>query len=351
MAQESLKTRHGLDRRARGYPPRTMPTTTETRTRRTAVAVGLATSALFAWLTFRKVELGEVLRALARVDGRLLALSLLLKLVGFALVTQRSAILLRGVADLTFSRIFRSILLAFAANNVIPLRAGDLLRVEYLARTGRAARTACLAVVAFERLLDTLSVALLLAATLPLAAVRVPLGTSFVVGVALAACGAAALVLAARRRDALARLAARVAALLGERASAAVARHTQTFFGALDAAGSPRVFAGLLGLSLGGWLQSVVSLELWIRAFGWSLPWYAPVVVLGFVTFGIAIPASPGHVGTYHFFASAAMLALGRTKEEAASFALVGHAVAVIPYTLLAAPLLLHEWLTRKKGA
>jgi hypothetical protein len=235
-------------------------------------------------------------------------------------------------------------MLALAVNNVFPFRVGDLASVEYLARRGSASRTACLAFVAFARLLDALSLMLIILATLPLIAIRLPLRTSFFVLVILLATVFVVLAVIARNRGLTTAIFTGASAPFGPRVRAFVARRVDTFMAGVDAARSAPALAAVFGCSVAYWLMSVMSIQTWIWAFGWHLPWYAPIVVLAFVSFGIAIPTTPGQIGTYHFFASAAMLTLGVSRSDAISFAIVGHAMAIIPFTLAAVPMLLHEY-------
>ena len=51
------------------------------------------------------------------------------------------------------------------------------------------------------------------------------------------------------------------------------------------------------------------------------------------------LPSAPGFIGTYHYFAALALGLFGVSTELAASFAIVGHAVAIIPFTILLSPL------------
>jgi hypothetical protein len=68
-------------------------------------------------------------------------------------------------------------------------------------------------------------------------------------------------------------------------------------------------------------------------------------VVAVFTAFATVIPSSPGFVGTYHFFVKTAIGFFGVASATATSFAIVGHAAAMLPFTLIGILILLGDWL------
>ena len=59
------------------------------------------------------------------------------------------------------------------------------------------------------------------------------------------------------------------------------------------------------------------------------------LVVLVLTTISVVIPSTPGYVGTYHYLCQVALLMFGVPAAEALSFAIVAHALSVLPVTLL----------------
>lgn len=60
----------------------------------------------------------------------------------------------------------------------------------------------------------------------------------------------------------------------------------------------------------------------------------ASLVLLVMVSIGIMIPASPGFVGTYHYFCIQGLALFGINANEASSFAIILHLSNYIPMTL-----------------
>ena len=297
------------------------------------------------YLSLRKVDLSRIGIEIWRVSWPVLALSLVTKLLAFFFAGWRTSLILRPPAGIGWSRGFKSVLLAFSVNNVAPLRMGELARADYLARATGLTRTASLGVVAFERLLDLLSLALIVVPVLALAAIEIPGRSALGLYLVLPALGIAALWWLSRPSGLA--FFRRRGHWLGARLGAAADRRLGDFERGLRGLESPRRLAGVVLASLGFWLMGLASLRIWIAAFGLELPWYAPVLLLAYTAFGAAIPSSPGFVGTYHFFVIAALTRLGVESDTAASLAVVGHFMAIVPFTLASVPLLLAEYLGR----
>ena len=66
------------------------------------------------------------------------------------------------------------------------------------------------------------------------------------------------------------------------------------------------------------------------------------------VSLAVSIPASPGYIGTFHFFCIAALSLYGIGKNVALPFSVVLHASQYIPITLIGLIYLKTEHLTLK---
>ena len=158
--------------------------------RRAIVLAGLVGSVFFAWLTFRRVEWLAVRRELDALPAWAFALALAIKAAAFGAVAARSRVLLGPLRPPALRVLYRSVLVAFVGNNLLPLRAGELLRIGYLARSGGLPPAACLSAVALERTLDVLCLLALCALVLPELLAMLPPGSALVGLAALAVVGA-----------------------------------------------------------------------------------------------------------------------------------------------------------------
>jgi hypothetical protein len=51
-------------------------------------------------------------------------------------------------------------------------------------------------------------------------------------------------------------------------------------------------------------------------------------------TVSVVVPSTPGYVGTFHYLCQVALLMFGVSASEALSYAIVAHAVGILPVTL-----------------
>jgi uncharacterized protein (TIRG00374 family) len=244
-------------------------------------------------------------------------------------------------------------MIGYMANNVLPLRAGEFVRVYAAARRLREAEPLSptqafwlvAATVVLERVLDSLALVLILTGLVLLrpvpAAVEWAAGLLFLVDVV----GVAMLVTVAR------------APLLARRVVVGVT-HRWPWLERLALSTFDTGLRGLAGirtpahaLRIAAWTPVVWVLPAaaaWamLRAVHLDLPFIAGWVVLAFVGIGISVPSAPGYLGVFHFAAKLALETFGVASSTALAYALLYHASAVLPITLLGWLYLLREHLS-----
>ena len=102
-----------------------------------------------------------------------------------------------------------------------------------------------------------------------------------------------------------------------------------------------RLLLGGLALTTLSWLYLGLSMWFVLEVFDLGLSPLAGVLVAIAVNIGMILPSSPAAVGVFEAAVLVALDAYGVPKEQALSFALVAHALNVVPF-LVAGPLVLH---------
>src|SRR5262245_62088751 len=92
-----------------------------------------------------------------------LALSLATMFANLTIRAWRWQYLLEPLGQTTFANAFRATAVGFAASSVLPARAGEVIRPYFLARHQRMSATGAFATIVLERLLDTVTILVLLA--------------------------------------------------------------------------------------------------------------------------------------------------------------------------------------------
>ena len=130
------------------------------------LAVGLASSAFFLWLVFRDADLDAVWRALRGADVALVLLAVVV--IQFVYVAQAARWRrIAGTLELTVRRFYALVLGGLGANDVLPLRIGDLLRARWLATSAEIPTGRAFGSVFRDRACDVLTLVVALIVSLP----------------------------------------------------------------------------------------------------------------------------------------------------------------------------------------
>lgn len=298
------------------------------------VGLGLAISATFVWLLSRQVHARELNEVFRNADATWLTLALGSFAAGYVLRIQRWRLLL-GTPHLRWRDCAGPFLAGFALNNLLPLRAGDVVRTAAFTRTLSLPAAAILATLVMERLLDLASLLLLLALAtwvfLPYAGLWGPLTAA----VSFGAATAIALVLASPGiwRAAL----APVIALVEHGAPSAgrrLADAAQDGFSRLEGVARSGTLSRVAGLSGLSWAAEGLTFWYTARAItGVAVPsaaWYA----LPVSTLSTLLPGAPGHLGTFDYFGAQAMTQFGNAPGTAIAYMLLLHVLLWLPPTV-----------------
>jgi len=302
--------------------------------RAVAAVVGIAISVIFGWLAIRGLNFHEVRTAIGDASPAWILAAVGVSVVGVTMRSERWRSLFPRDSRPGRVPTFWATQVGLLANNVLPVRAGELVRVLALSREAGLRRTAVLATVGVERVFDLAVIAgleLAVASRLPDADVARRF-TLLAAGI-LAATAVIVVVLAiAPVRRFAGTLLLRLPMLRAR--GGVVIESLRTGLAALR---DRQLAAVALLWTLASWL--VLALAGWcvLQAFDLHLPWHAALFLLVAVTFAQAVPASAGSVGVFELAARSALVAYGVPPAVALSAGLVLHAVSALPFIVLGA--------------
>lgn len=301
------------------------------------VWLGLAVTAVFAYLAVRDVHFGDVWQALRDSNywWTLPSLAALALAVFLRAVRWRSLFVRETRPSL--GAVLGALLVGYFFNNVLPARAGEVARVVALKQREGVSRAETAATVVIERAYDVLVLLVLLFILVPWLPPVSWLGAAAVLAVVLATCLAAAIALLARYGERPLRFVLRPLAWLpfvpAERFDAAVRNLVRGLSGlrrpglALEA---------LLWTSL-SWLVLGVSWWLLMLGFDLELPLLAGLLVVIATDLAMILPSAPAAVGVFEAATLVALGAYGIEESRALSYALVLHALNFVPYIAVGA--------------
>ena len=295
------------------------------------VLPGIAVSGFFLWLTFRKVSL-HTLMAVKFVNRGWFAVMAVFLVCGYLLRIHRWWSMLRSSSRPRFSQCARVLLTSFAANNILPFRIGDLMRVFTYADDLGTSSSIILSTVILERLLDIFTLFLFFAATmwrgshLPYPHVRL---TAVLM---LGAAGTALLVLilgANTLEEPVRRLMAKLPQ------SPKVVKLEHWLLLALEAIrkiGLVRMML-LLGESVLVWTCEGMIFVSAAKLLGLRAEIVASWQALALCNLSFLIPSSPGSIGPFEYAANVVMTGFGENPTVATLYGTLVHLVVLVSVT------------------
>jgi glycosyltransferase 2 family protein len=307
----------------------------------------LALAAVLVGLFLYRVDLVRVAAEIARARPEWLALSLATTVVNLAIRAFRWQYLLEPLGHTTFARAFRATAVGFAANSVLPARAGEVIRPYFLARTerahGRMSATGAFATIILERLLDVITVLALLASYVFIFGrdlrLTNPVAVTWLKGIgglaAAVAFGALVILFVlAGDPERLGRATERLARVVPSFA-AVIARIAEKFARGLGAIRRPGRLLVALAWSFPLWLSIAAGIWAVAVAFRLMVPFTGSFVVIALLVLGVAVP-TPGAIGGFHAaFRYSATTFFGAPDAAAVGAAIVLHLVSIGPSLLL----------------
>ncbi len=297
--------------------------------------IGVAITVVCLFIAFRGIhyrELMDVFRTTRYVWGVPLVAATLLSIWIRAV---RWKLMLRPVKEVALGKAYSATMIGFMANNVLPMRLGELVRAYSVGQNSGVSKSSAFATIVVERAFDLLAILLFLGVML--------LQYSFaawvqVTGyVALAACVGMFVMMALLRwkRAATMRVFHRLTAFLPAGLEAKANGLMHRFLDGLEVLSSGSHVFWIILLSILTWLAMASSYFFTGLAFDLHLPLHASLVLVVVTALAVMVPAGPGYVGTFEVGCKYGLLLFGVGDRTALAYALFYHVVQFFPITLL----------------
>jgi len=299
--------------------------------KRTQVLVGILLSFLFLWLAFRKVNFGEVGQALSNGNYLFFAAAFFLGGAGFLIRTLRWRILLFPIKDISFGNAFSALTIGFMANGILPLRLGEIVRALVIGYNEKISKSAALATIVVERMLDVFVLLFLFSGFL----IVIPLPpivkkiSALVFLIGLFAVGF--LFFIALKPNLIMGLFNFLPGRFNQKLRTIVI----SFIEGLKIINSWKRLALVIILSICFWSYVAFIYYTVFQVLGIELPLYAAFIVMIITSLGICIPSAPGFVGTFHYFVILGLSIFGIPKDIALSYAILIHLISFLPVVLI----------------
>jgi len=301
------------------------------------LAAGISVTVFFLWLLLRNLDLGALKSAFFNLDSRFILLALAFLATGYYVRIARWWWMLRVLEPgLRFSTCVWPFITSIAVNNVLPLRAGDALRIFGFRTQLRSPAMRIAGTLVVERLFDLLA----LLTFFFIGLMGLPPGTFPATFVKLAAWLAGSsvtllfvFILFSQKFAELLQWITHRPILIQRGWSDKVQLLGTHFIESLTILRSPLRVLVLFCFSVATWACEGAVFATVAHALGSGAGAIAPWFSLATGTLATLLPSSPGYVGTFDYFAMQGLVAYGASSETAAAFALTVHAVLWLPLT------------------
>jgi uncharacterized protein (TIRG00374 family) len=269
-------------------------------------------------------DLREIPTAVGSLNWWWVSLAVIADLSVYIVHAWRWTILLKPIAEPSFWRTVQAIYIGLFANEVLPLRTGELIRCYLLAHWNDLMLSLAFASAAIERLLDGIwmIVAFILTATLvppgvlPKALVDVVRVVGVLLGLAI---GALVLIIFHKHH---------AHAVVRESRWASTLRHVVE---GLHMMGNFHTMIRATAASLVYLLVQIVTVWALMRSYDLDLSFWTAGAVLSILRFGTVIPNAPGNLGLFQASCVLALTLFGVEKDVAKTFSFIMFFALTLP--------------------
>ena len=309
--------------------------------------LGLIVTLGFLFLFLWKVDLGKMGRELQDANYAYVIPAVLLYFVAFGFRSLRWRYLLSHLKSIPPWRLYPVVAIGYLANNILPVRLGELVRAHFLGEKEGISKASALATLAVERIFDGLTLLLFAAAVWPflpwtsvLKTEAGDLKASWIVLSALIAllfvAGFLFLFLIATSPGLGARLTPVLASVAPRGLRPKVPGLISLLTEGLGALRSPRKLLLISFMSIPVWLTEAAMYYIIAISFDLDKPFEVILLVTATSNLATAIPSSIGGIGPFEVVAASTLVAFGVVVDSAAAYAFFVHIVALwLPVNLL----------------
>lgn len=286
---------------------------------------------------FYQTDPTKIWNSLQRAQYIYLLPGLALYFLGVGVRAIRWRFLLRSIKPIPSPALFRTVVIGYMANDILPARMGEIVRAYILGAQENVSKAATLVTIVVERIFDGLTMLLFIVlASFLLNFTDETLTTSLRLVASLFIVAIAGLAILAGMPQRAERLAEffvnRLPSVsLRER----VLRLTKSLLTGLGVLRSPIDSFAVFALSVIAWLLETTMYLVIAWGFNINLPFPVFLLACAFANLVTIAPSTPGYIGVFHAPVVYVLTSFGIEQSLAASYTVILHATLVIPVTLL----------------
>jgi uncharacterized protein (TIRG00374 family) len=297
--------------------------------------VGAIVSIMFLFFALRKVDLASAWQAALSARQSDLLLAWLCLLASYIVRAWRWRIIMYSIKPASFWTMWRVFVVGFMANNILPVRMGEIVRAYVLGQIIEVNAASVLGTIAVERVLDVIMVLMLLAVGVAFGMLA-GIGGSVWLGAAMVGVLIAGVLVLAVWGEQLADWGERIVGRVSPSWAKKIADLGRSFVRGLRSVGSLNRAVRITFWAAVSWGLFMAYAHFILRAYGLNVGPAGVAFLLGLAGMGVAIPSAPGSVGTleYAYIFGLGLLKVG-DENTRASFALTYHVLEWVTTLIL----------------
>lgn len=285
-----------------------------------------------------------MLAAVTRISLPATIVCVILVMLTYPLRGLRLQIFLHAIKPIGFGRLSIITLIGFAANNILPARLGELVRVFYLSRREKYPLSASLGSLVVERWLDVIFFALF--GCLPLISFSAEqLDAEIkIIGISVRSIATGSLylfiasftifVLFSVKPDSVKALLLRIMEKLPAKWKPFLRQFIENIFPILDFTRSPIQILKTVFYSFTTLSCYITVFWIICRPLAPGFSWLGSGYVMAVLAAGISVPSVPGYIGPMHLAISIGLSSFAIPDVNAGAIAILYHAICYVPTTL-----------------
>jgi uncharacterized protein (TIRG00374 family) len=293
--------------------------------------LGLAGTVLFLGLFFWRTDLSELGDALAQANYWWAVPAVAVWFVSAVLRSVRWRYLLRKLSSAGTVALYPIVIIGYMANNLMPLRTGELVRAYVLGERHGVSKAAAIGTIAVERVFDGVVLVGFLVFAGALLGLNSELGILTAVMAVSFTILLAVFIYVASSTERASKWAERVIGLLPKGLRPRTQEIADSFLSGLEGLQSPFVVGAVLATSLGAWLLEALMYYLVGLSFDIDEGFAAYMMVAGAANLAITLPSTSGGIGPFELLAKETLTFLGVGSAIAGAYAVALHGFLLLP--------------------
>ncbi len=298
--------------------------------------VSIALAAVLLYFSLRKVDWQQVWQSIAHCNLPLLAIGVALSFLSYFLRGLRWRVLLNTQANLPVLPVFWANSAGYLGNNVLPARAGELIRTAMVSSRSHLSKTFVLTTALAERLMDAIVLVVSAAVVLRFVSHKPEWLAAVSNSLLVVGCAAAVIIVSVPLFEPLAlRLLSKLS--ISSRAVKRLEDSIEHIASGVRAFHDPARFSLFMMFTVAIWGLDAYGITLLARALGMQMSMAVALLLIVGLSVGSALPSTPGYIGIFQFVAVTVLMPFHFTRSAAIAFILVAQAGGLFVTAVLGA--------------